>query len=235
MATLRCVRSEMESVNVAPSTSCPLHTPTGSSVNEQQSKIGVTDMGERMHVVRVVSIGFAFGFVVGYMIGGLLGALLGVAVMIPVSLLVKHVVVDIPARALTGILLPDMRGREGVGYSHIEALEAKGDFAGALAAWEDAIAASPDALAARINAADLYSRAVKNHVRAAELFRSVQAHPRSPDETKRYVSQRLIDLYLGPLADEGRALVELSKIAKYWPGTPEGEGARRAIAQIKGL
>ena len=188
-----------------------------------------------MHVMRVVSVGFAFGFVVGYMVAGFFAALAGGALMIPVALLVKRIVVDMPAKALTRILLPELRGREGVGYSHIQALEAKGDIAGALAAWEEAIAASPDALAARINAADLYSRNAKNHVRAAELFRSVQAHQKSPDETMRYVSQRLIDLYLGPLADEGRALVELRKLATRWPGTPEGEGAKRAIATIKGL
>lgn len=204
-------------------------------MNEPERKIGRTDSGEDTHVIRVVSIGVAFGFVIGSLFWGLLVGLAGGILMIPVALLVKRIVVDIPAKTISRLLLPELRGREGVGYSHIQALEAKGDIAGALAAWEEAIAASPDALAARISAADLYSRVAKNHVRAAELFRYVQAHPKSPDETRRYVSQRLIDLYLGPLADEGRALVELRKLAEYWPGTPESEGARRAIAQIKGL
>ncbi len=56
---------------------------------------------------------------------------------------------------------------------------------------------------------------------------------KSPDETRRYVSQRLIDLYLGPLTDEGRALVELRKLADGWPGTREGDGAERAIARSR--
>ena len=46
-------------------------------------------------------------------------------------------------------------------------------------------------------------------------------------------SERLIDLYLGPLKDEGRALVELRRVATRWPDSPEGKGALQAIANIK--
>jgi hypothetical protein len=137
--------------------------------------------------------------------------------------------------AIAGAVLPDARGGAGVGYSHIEAIEIKGDIAGALVAWEQVIVETPDALHARISAAELHTRKANNHARAAELYRSVQVHANAPDETKRYVTQRLIDLYLGPLNDEGRALVELRRVANRWPDSPEGKGALQAIANIKKL
>ena len=136
---------------------------------------------------------------------------------------------------VAGAVLPDDRGGAGVGYSHIETLEARGDIAGALVEWEKVITDQPDALAARITAAELYTRKADNHRRAEQLYRSVQAHAKSPDETKRYVTQRLIDLYLGPINDEGRALVELRRVANRWPNSPEGKGALQAIANIKNL
>jgi hypothetical protein len=61
------------------------------------------------------------------------------------------------------------------------------------------------------------------------------AQTHSREEHERYVSQKLIDLYLGPLAGEGRALVELRRLIERHPGTREAEGARSAIAGLKGL
>jgi hypothetical protein len=49
-----------------------------------------------------------------------------------------------------------------------------------------------------------------------------------------YASQRLIDLYRGPLADEGRALVELRRLAETFPNSPAAAHAREAIRRIKG-
>jgi hypothetical protein len=173
--------------------------------------------------------------------GALVGLLLGGA-WIPVTAVaggyitrrIIQFIIEGSSRLVAGAVMPS-RPAEGVGYSHIEALEMRGDVDGALAAWEEAIAVSPDALQARVSAAELYTRKAGNHARAVQLYREVQTHSRSPDETRRFATQRLIDLYLGPLGDNGRALVELRRLATRWPDSPEGKGALTAIARIKGV
>jgi hypothetical protein len=185
------------------------------------------------HLLQIVLVCGGTGFVIGYIALGIVPAIVFALMFSGVGFGVYRVMVVGSARVAGTLLVPDSRGGHTPGYSHIEALEARGDFTAALDAWERVVVDTPDALAPRIHAADLYARKAKNPVRAAELFRSVQTHPQVPDDTLRYVSQRLIDLLLGPLNDEGRALVELRKVADRWPGTPEGEGARAAIARIK--
>jgi hypothetical protein len=52
-------------------------------------------------------------------------------------------------------------------------------------------------------------------------------------EHEHFATQRLVDLYVGALADRGRALVELRRLADRFPGTPEGDGALRAIGELR--
>ena len=187
-----------------------------------------------MYYNLAATIGFGLGVLLGFLIGGLWPLVTGPLMAYLVRKIASSLV-DGGSRAFTSFVLPDERGGAGVGYSHIDALEIKGDVPGALAAWEVVIAETPDAIGARVSAAELYTRKGNDHARAATLYRSVQAHANAPDETKRYVTQRLIDLYLGPLKDEGRALVELRRVANRWPDSPEGKGALQAIANIKNL
>lgn len=194
---------------------------------------GRVDVAERVYVLRILVYTVPVGFLMGVYAGGILGGIIGSAGFSGLGIGVYYFVISGTARAVGSLVLPDRRGDAGVGYSHIEAIEAKGDFALALREWEAVIAASPNAVAARVHAADLHAHHGNNPVRAAELFRELQTHANAPDETQRYASQRLIDLLLGPLHDEGRALVELRKVADNWPNTPEGDGARKAIARIK--
>jgi hypothetical protein len=209
----------------------PFNLRSGRMVKDESA----ADLQKRISVKLAMFIGGGIGVFWGFFLGG------GVAIPVTgilMALLARFAVVLIPnasSAAVSSFLLPDARGGAGVGYSHIEALEARGDIAGALVEWERVIGESPDALAARITAAELYSRKSDNHRRAEQLYRSVQTHVKAPDETKRYVTQRLIDLYLGPIKDEGRALVELRRVASRWPDSPEGKGARQAIANIKNL
>jgi hypothetical protein len=191
------------------------------------------DTQTEAHILQIVLVCGGAGFVIGFMALGILPAIIFALMFSGIGFGVYRVMAVGSGRLAGTLLVPDARGGHAPGYSHIEALEAKGDFVAALEAWERVVIETPDALAPRIHAADLHARKGKNPARAAELFRSVQAHPHAPDDTLRYVSQRLIDLLLGPLNDEGRALVELRKVADRWPGTPEGNGARAAIARIK--
>jgi hypothetical protein len=65
------------------------------------------------------------------------------------------------------------------------------------------------------------------------LFTRIRQVPgaRRPDEL--YASQRLIDLYLGPLQDPGRATVELRRLVERFPDTPDAAGARAALERLR--
>ena len=56
----------------------------------------------------------------------------------------------------------------------------------------------------RIAAADLYATHGQNAKRAAELYREVQRIPKLMSGQDVYVSNKLVDLYLGPLKEPGR-------------------------------
>ena len=122
-------------------------------------------------------------------------------------------------------------------FSREEALAAKGDIAGAVDALEAAIASIPiDAqtgVGVRIRTAELYIGKGANPKRAAELLREVQRHASLPPAQDIYVSNRLVDLLLGPLGQPSRALFELRRIADRYPDSSAARHARSAIATVK--
>ena len=69
--------------------------------------------------------------------------------------------------------------------------------------------------------------------RAAALFREVQRAEGVTPAQDIYVSNRLIDLLLGPLDQPRRALVELRRIADRYPSSNAAMHARTAIVTIK--
>lgn len=198
------------------------------------SDVRADDVARNWYINLATFICVGLGVALGFFLGGI-WILLAPPIFGYLGRRLIKGILEGASSVVAGAVLPDARGGAGVGYSHIEAIEMKGDVTGALIAWEEVIVATPDALHARISAAELHTRKANNHERAAQLYRSVQVHANAPDETRRYVTQRLIDLYLGPLKDEGRALVELRRVANRWPDSPEGKGALQAISKIKGL
>jgi hypothetical protein len=118
-------------------------------------------------------------------------------------------------------------------FSNIEALEIKGDLEGAAVAWSQAVAEQPEHALTVVRAADFHLRARKDPTAALALYQQARALGTGTDDLRRYVQQKLVDLYLGPLADDGRALVELRRLIDAFPGTREAEAARVALAEIK--
>jgi hypothetical protein len=122
-------------------------------------------------------------------------------------------------------------------FSREDALAARGDTAGALESFEAAIATtpleSPLGVSARVRAAELYMTPGGNPERAAALFREVQRADGVTPAQDIYVSNRLIDLLLGPLDQPRRALVELRRIADRYPNSNAAMHARTAIVAIK--
>lgn len=118
-------------------------------------------------------------------------------------------------------------------YSYQQALVMDGRVDDAIASFEALVAADAQAIAPRIRAAELHDRHKQNFARAAQLFREVQRIEPVSSGDFIYATNRLADLYLGPLGDRGRALVELRRLVERYPASPAADHARRAIAALK--
>lgn len=117
-------------------------------------------------------------------------------------------------------------------YSHIEAMAAAGDIAGALGAYEQVIAAEPDAIVPRAQAAELYARG-SDPARAAALFAEIRRIAGCSPQHDLYATQRLIDLYDGPLDQPAKSLTELRRIVERHRDSREAPFARAALARRK--
>ena len=131
------------------------------------------------------------------------------------------------------VYMPGAQGSYAQTHSNIDALEAQGNHAGAVDAWEKVAIAQPTNPWPLIRAGELYMRMLGDPALALERFRGAQQLSGINPEHHIYVSQKIIDLYLGPLNDHGRALVELSRFVHVHAGTREAAHAREAIARIK--
>ena len=118
-----------------------------------------------------------------------------------------------------------------VTYSHIQAIAARGDIAGALKEYEAIIAAEPASVEARIQAAELYATSRTDVVRAAALYNEVRRIEGVTAARDLYASQRLIDLYDGPLRQPSKSLTELRRIIDRHHGSREAEFARTTLAK----
>lgn len=118
-------------------------------------------------------------------------------------------------------------------FSAIEALAVQGRVDEALEAFEAEVTATPHDVEVLVRTADLYLQHNRTPARAAELLRKVKTLPTAPPEKVLYASHRLVDLYLGPLGDRGRAVVELRVIIDRFPGSQAATFAREGLAKLK--
>ena len=116
-------------------------------------------------------------------------------------------------------------------YSHIQAIAARGDITGALKEYEAIIAADPASVEARIQAAELYATTRTDVVRAAALYNEARRTEGVSAARDLYASQRLIDLYDGPLRQPTKSLTELRRIIDRHHGSREAEFARTTLAR----
>jgi outer membrane protein assembly factor BamD (BamD/ComL family) len=118
-------------------------------------------------------------------------------------------------------------------YSYQQSLVMKGDLDGALASFEAVIAGNAKSVTARVKAAELYTRDKKNHHRALALFREIQRIPAVSSGDYVYATNRIVDLYIGPLNESGKARVELRKLMEQFPNTPAAANARMALTELR--
>jgi hypothetical protein len=118
-------------------------------------------------------------------------------------------------------------------FSEEQSLVMKRDYATALALFEHRITMAPGEPRVRIAAADLYRTYGENPRRAADLYREVQRMPEVTMGNDVYVSNKLADLYLGPLKEPGKALVEFRRLIERYPGSTTASHAKLALANLK--
>jgi hypothetical protein len=118
-------------------------------------------------------------------------------------------------------------------HSEILTLEVRGDFKGAVAAWEAVAVAEPGNPWPLVKSAELYADKLADPATALDRFRLARSLPDIKPELKRYTSQKVIDLLLGPIGDKGRALVELRMLIDQFPDSREAAGARDALRNLK--
>ncbi|MCZ8203280.1 hypothetical protein [Gemmatimonas sp.] len=160
-------------------------------------------------------------------LGGGMGAVftvVGVRVMQAVS-----------ERTMMAVLEPGGRGRDTVVYSHAEALAARGDLEGASQAFAQVRAEHGDRASLLRAEAELRLRSEGDPSRARELLMRLRKAPDATRADELYATHRLVDLYLGPLADEARAMSELRRLAERFPGTRDAEGARAELERRRAL
>lgn len=190
-----------------------------------------------LHGMIVGAVGFVFTALLqgkGYIPLNPLVTILGVVISFYTGKIIARTALNSAARMASGIYTPDGASTAYTpSFSHIEALEIRGDLEGAAEAWQQAVHEAPSSALTLVRAADFHLRARKDAPAALDLYLRARALGTGNDDLRRYVQQKLVDLHLGPLADEGRALVELRRLIDGFPGTREAEGARAALAELK--
>jgi len=207
-------------------------------------------MTHENRILRVVHSGSIQGFYVG-VLGAAFGTLLRMAGIIPRGPVWLIALGGGIAGFLTGrtvmrtlygggeqlakrLVFPDAEGTYAPQYSYIEALEVQEKYAEAAAAWLSVSDAKPGNPSPLLRAADLRLRRLKDAPAALELYERVRRMSGIREEHVRYASQKIIDIHLAPGGDRGRALVELRRFVETFPAGREAEGARAAIARLKG-
>ena len=198
------------------------------------------DLDERGLPARIASwtYGIALGLLLGWPFGVLLGAsgpLLVVVVigsMFVAGYTIKRIMTVVPEGMANGFLYLIWPSGSSTPYEHSysseQALAARGDEAGALAAYEAAMRLRPMDPEPRFQAAEMLLKSSAPE-RAARYF--TQGRRLSPNDRARelYATQRLIDLYWGKLQDHPRARAELRQLVNRFPGTREAAAAQKLL------
>ncbi len=141
------------------------------------------------------------------------------------------------ARAAASLVLPSGSSTPVVrDFSLEKSLVIRGRVAEAAESLERQLAAAPGDPELCIFAAELYARDAREPGRAEPLFRRAREARNVSAGPDHDATQRLIDLYLGPLDDEARAAEELRRLIDRHPGTRTAkyaEGTLRTLSMAR--
>lgn len=117
-------------------------------------------------------------------------------------------------------------------FSYEESLLARGNYAEAIASFERHAAEGTGGPTVLLRAADLNAKH-GNPNRASELYRDVQKLPKVSPADHMYATNRLIDLYMGPLPNADAAVSELRRLITTYPSSDAARHARTALVNLK--
>lgn len=117
-------------------------------------------------------------------------------------------------------------------FSYEDSLLARGNHAEAIAAFERHVAQGTGGIPVMVRSADLHAQH-GDLKRAVELYRDAQRKPNISPESHMYVTNRLIDLYTGPLANADAAVSELRRLIAAHPSSDAAKHARTALVDLK--
>lgn len=159
-----------------------------------------------------------------------LGGLLGFVVVFLLSFFGTLGVSRLAGASFSAFIQP--QGTYEETFSYEDSLLARGNYAEAIAAFERHAAEGRGGATVVIRAADLHVKH-GDPKRAAELFREAQRRPGLAAESHMYVTNRLIDLYTGPLANADAAVSELRRLIATHPSSDAAKHARTALVNLK--
>lgn len=160
----------------------------------------------------------------------ILGGLLGFVVVFVLSFCAILGVSRLAGGSFSAFIQP--QGTYEETFSYEESLLARGNYAEAIAAYERHAAAGTGGAKVVIRAAELHAKH-GDPKRAVELFRQAQRRPGLPAESHMYVTNRLIDLYMGPLSSPDAAVSELRRLIATHPSSDAAKHARSALVSLK--
>ena len=117
-------------------------------------------------------------------------------------------------------------------FSYEDSLLARGNYAEAIAAFERHVAQGTGGAPVVMRTADLHAKH-GDLTRAAELYRLAQQTPKISAENHMYATNRLVDLYMGPLSNPDAAVSELRRLIATHPSSEAAKYARTALVNLK--
>ena len=188
--------------------------------------------------------GAAFGLVLGILFGGPVGVFLGfggpslllfmVGAIFVAGYTAYRIITDVPEAAARGLLRFVFPSGYSTPYqptfSHLQASAARGDVSAAVAGYREAIRLRPTDPEPRFQLAELLMQDAKPAKAAWYLGQARRLTTSSAQEL--YATQRMIDLYLGPLDDRLRAKMELKRLIERFPESREAKAARSILAEL---
>jgi len=213
-----------------------------SEIDNELFERAVANEARRTRRARLVGFFLASALVspFGYVVAGTRGlegaARQGAAVvlalaMVSVGLALIAAMQWLASKVLMGFVQPGGRSRGPAAHSKAEALAASGRLDEAAAEFEASRSRGGSSIASLRAEAELHASGSGDPKRAEELFLRIRRAPDATTSDELYASHRLIDLYVGPLQDPGRVLVELRRMADRFPDTVDGQGALAALKQ----
>ncbi|MGI9139724.1 MAG: tetratricopeptide repeat protein [Gemmatimonadaceae bacterium] len=117
-------------------------------------------------------------------------------------------------------------------FSYEDSLLARGNHAAAISSFEKHVAAGTGGATALLRTADLQAQH-GNPKRAVELYRIAQKSGKAAPAQHMYATNRLIDIYTGPLPNTDAAVSELRRLIAKHPSSDAAKHARSALVRLK--